>query len=111
LKWFEVDKEIAQRVAQVLKAIAHPTRLQIVDLLVADEMSVGEIAETLGEKQSITSQQLNMMKDKGVLGCRREGARVYYYIKNKSVIELLACVHKHCKQEKEVNNGREDKSK
>ncbi len=95
-----MDKEIAQRVAQVLKAIAHPTRLEIVDLLVADEMSVGEIAETLGEKQSITSQQLNMMKDKGVLACRREGAKVYYRIENKNVIKLLACVYNHCDHKK-----------
>jgi len=69
-----MDKDLAQHVAEVLKALAHPVRLRIVELLVAGPMCVGDIARKLGEKQAITSQQLNMMKDKGVLGCRRNGA-------------------------------------
>ncbi|MHC4744133.1 MAG: ArsR/SmtB family transcription factor, partial [Planctomycetota bacterium] len=72
-----MDNNTAEHVAEVLKALAHPARLQIVELLVPGEMSVGEIVGAVGEKQSITSQHLNMMKDKGVLGRRREGAKVY----------------------------------
>jgi len=89
-----MDKHTAEHVADVLKAVAHPARLQIVELLIPGEMCVGEIVERLGEKQAITSQQLNMMKDKGVLGSR------YYHIENKNVIRLLDCVYDHCEQEK-----------
>jgi len=95
-----MDKHTAEHVADVLKAVAHPARLQIVELLIPGEMCVGEIVERLGEKQAITSQQLNMMKDKGVLGSRRDGSKVYYHIENRNVIELLGCVYHHCKQEK-----------
>jgi DNA-binding transcriptional ArsR family regulator len=95
-----MDEKTAEHVAEVLKALAHPVRLQIVEQLEAGEMCVGDIAQALGGKQSITSQQLNMMKDKGVLGCRREGARVYYYIENKNVIKLLYCVYDHCERKK-----------
>ena len=91
---------MAEHAAEVLKAIAHPIRLQIVELLQAKEMCVGDIAAALGGKQAITSQQLNMMKAKGVLSCRRDGARVYYRIENRSVIKLLDCIYDHCKHEK-----------
>lgn len=92
-----MDKKIAENVAEVLKAVAHPVRLQIVELLAQKEMCVGDIVDALGGKQAITSQQLTMMKDKGVLGCRRDGAKVYYRIENKNVIKLLHCVYDHCK--------------
>lgn len=91
-----MDDKVAEHVAEVLKAVAHPVRLQIVELLEKDEKCVGDIAEALGGKQSITSQQLNMMKDKGILSCRRDGAKVYYRIENKSVIKLLHCIYDHC---------------
>ena len=95
-----MDKKVAEQVAEVLKAMAHPVRLQIVELLEAKEMCVGDIVEALGGKQAVTSQQLNMMKDKGVLECRRDGTKVFYRIENKNVIKLLHCVYDHCKTRK-----------
>ena len=95
-----MNHDTAEHVAEVLKAVAHPSRLQIVELLVPGEMSVGEIVKAVGEKQSITSQHLNMMRDKGVLGRRRDGAKVYYHIENKNVINLLNCVYNHCESQK-----------
>ena len=95
-----MNEKTAEHAAEVLKAIAHPVRLQIVELLQAGEMRVGDIVEALGEKQAITSQQLNMMRAKGVLSCRRDGARVYYRIENKNVINLLRCIYDHCEHKK-----------
>ena len=100
IKDCEMDNDVAESVAEVLRAVAHPARLQIVELLVPGEMSVGDIVRAVGEKQAITSQQLNMMKDKGVLGSRRDGSKVYYHIENKNVIRLLDCIYNHCEQEK-----------
>jgi ArsR family transcriptional regulator len=95
-----MDKKVAEHVAEVLKAVAHPVRLQIIELLETTEMCVGDIVAALGGKQAITSQQLNMMKDKGVLNCRRDGVKVYYRIENKDVIKLLYCVYDHYKTRK-----------
>lgn len=92
-----MDTKVANHVAEILKAVAHPVRLQIIELLEKKEMCVGDIVRSLGGKQAITSQQLNMMKDKGVLKCRRDGSKVYYRIGNKNVIKLLHCVNDHCK--------------
>ena len=95
-----MDTQVAENVAEVLRAVAHPVRLQIVELLEHREMCVGDIVDALGGKQAITSQQLNMMKDKGVLDCRRDGTKVFYRIENKNVIKLLHCMYDHCKPRK-----------
>lgn len=92
---------MAERVAHVLKAVAHPVRLQIIELLEHKEMCVGDIVEALGIKQAITSQHLNMMRDKEVLCSRREGSKVYYAIKNKNVIKLLYCIYNSCDNKRE----------
>ncbi len=97
-----MDRELATHAADVLKAIAHPIRLQIVEALEGKELCVGDIADALGEKQAITSQQLNIMKDKGILTSRREGARMFYRIENPNVVRVLGCVYNHCEPRKRV---------
>ena len=99
-----MDQGLAERVADVLKAVAHPARLQVVELLVPGEMCVGEIVRAVGEKQAATSQHLNMMKDKGVLASRRDGSKVYYRIENPSVIRLLDCVYDHCRRARKAGH-------
>jgi len=96
-----MEKKVAERAARILKVIAHPVRLQIVELLQTKEMCVSDIVEALTSKQAITSQQLNMMKDKGVLSCRHEGTRVYYRIENKNVIKLLHCFNNRSKRKRD----------
>ena len=93
-----MNAKTAEHVTEVLKAVAHPVRLQIVELLETQEMCVGDIVNAVGGKQAITSQQLNMMKDKGVLSCRRDGAKVYYRIEDKNVIKLLHCIYDSCER-------------
>ena len=91
-----ISDDVAEKVAHVLKAVGHPARLKIIELLEQGEMCVGDICEALSEKQAMTSQHLNMMRDRDVLSCRRDGAKVYYAIKNKNVIKLLYCIYDHC---------------
>lgn len=91
-----MEPQTAQQIATVLKAVAHPVRLRIIELLKGGEMCVGDIFSVLGIKQSITSQHLNMMRDKQILRSRREGAKVYYRIQNANVIKLLQCMHESC---------------
>ncbi len=87
---------VAERVSDVLKAIANPIRLQIVEALEHGEMCVGDISDRIGARQAITSQQLTLMRDRGVLSCRRDGAKVFYRIENPNVIRVLHCIYNHC---------------
>ncbi len=95
-----MDKDLAANAARVLKAVAHPIRLQIVEVLRDGERCVGGIAEALGEKQAIISQQLTNMQDKGILVSRREGTKVFYRLQNQNVAQVLDCVYNHCKKGK-----------
>ena len=86
-----LDKSSAENAARILKALAHPVRLRIIESLIDGEKCVSDIIKAVGGKQSITSQHLNMMRDKGVLSCRRIGPMVYYRIEKRDVITVLKC--------------------
>lgn len=88
-----IDAKKLEQVAFILKTIAHPVRLAIVDLLDKNiKMAVNDIAEQLGLEQSITSHHLNNMKIKGILQSEREGKNMYYSIKLEEVIKVIACI-------------------
>jgi len=89
-----LDWEKAQRAADILKTVAHPTRLRIAELLQTREMTVGEIQECLGSSQSMTSQQLSLMKSRSILKSRKAGKSVYYGVDSPEVIQVLHCLKK-----------------
>lgn len=49
-------------------------------------------------KPAITSQQLGLMKDRGVLASRREGNRVYYRVSSPNVVRVIRCIRMHCER-------------
>ena len=93
-----MNREVAKKLTEVLKALAHPTRLRIAELLQNGEMCVSELVAALGVKEPIASQQLNKMKDKNILSSRRRGCMVFYYLNDKRMIEkILDCMVNHHK--------------
>ena len=84
-----------EKAAYVLKSIAHPARLNILSLLGEnDRLSVNDICELIQCEQSLTSHHLHNLKDKGVIGSRREGKKVFYFLKEKGVLGILECMEK-----------------
>ncbi len=91
----ELDRERVEKIAFVLKTVAHPMRVGIIDLLSQHEkMSVNEITAYLGLEQSLTSHHLANLKMKGVLGSKREGKQIFYFLKLKEVVDLIATLEK-----------------
>jgi len=89
------DIERFERAADILKTVAHPARLRIIDLLEAGEKSVAQICSRLSAPQPYISQHLNLMKAKGILASRRNGSQVLYSVANRNVIEVTRCIRKH----------------
>lgn len=90
-----LDAEKLEKVAFILKTIAHPLRISIISLLVAnDKLCVNEICELLNSEQSLTSHHLSNMKLSGILGSTREGKNMYYYLKLKEVVTVITCMNK-----------------
>lgn len=87
-----LDEDQLTRVAETLKAVSHPARLRIIEMLEESELSVGEVQEGLGITQSLTSQHLTTMKMRGVLKCRKNGNMVYYSIANPDVVKVIHCI-------------------
>jgi len=78
-----------EKKAAILKALAQPTRLRILDMLKEGERCVCEMYPELGHEQPNISKHLNLMKQAGILDSRKEGLRVIYWIKNPEVLEIL----------------------
>ena len=84
--------------AEVLKALAHPIRLAIIDALRGGERCVCEIAEQVHAERSNVSRHLAVMVRAGVLASRKEGLMVYYALRTPCVLEFFSCVEKVLKQ-------------
>ncbi len=81
-----------EKMAETLKAVAHPIRLQIVNILMNGERSVGDLVRRLGTKQSLTSQQLSILKSRGVLRSRRNGNVVFYSLENSGIKNIMTSI-------------------
>ncbi len=75
--------------AEVLKAIAQPTRLRIIELLQDGEHCVCEIFPAIGHEQSNTSRHLQMMLKSGILRQRKDGLKIFYSVRHPEVFEML----------------------
>ncbi len=84
---------VLERMGDVLKLLAHPYRLKIIEILENSEgVSVHEIAERLRLPHAATSQHLNRMRRMGVVAAERHGKEVFYRISDKRSISILNCV-------------------
>ena len=85
--------EQLDKAANMLKAMAHPVRIAILNFLDdGKKLSVTEIHELLNIEQSTTSHHLGILKDKGVLGSLREGKNTYYFLKHDNLSGIVECV-------------------
>ncbi len=75
--------------ADFFKALAHPVRLHILDLLRTGELSVNELQTRLDIEPSSVSQQLAVLRGKNIVEARKNGTSVIYRVRDPQVFELL----------------------
>lgn len=75
--------------AEFFQALAHPTRIAIVEQLRDGELSAGVLIERLGLEQANVSQHLAVLKGKNILVGRKSGTQVFYAVRNPLIIEVL----------------------
>jgi ArsR family transcriptional regulator len=76
--------------AQFFRALAHPIRIKILEILVGGQRTVQELQEALELEQPIVSQQLAVLRNKSIVTTRKEGLSVKYALRDPLVGELLA---------------------
>ncbi|NCC32829.1 MAG: ArsR family transcriptional regulator [Chloroflexia bacterium] len=84
-----MNNATAERHAHIFKALMHPVRLQILDLLRSDEQCVCHLEAQLGQRQAYVSQQLAVLRKAGLISDRRDGLNSYYRIAHPEVLTML----------------------
>ncbi len=92
---FNIDIEKLELAASKLRAISHPMRIAIIELLSGDShLSVTQIYNALNIEQATASHHLNILKNKGVLVSKRDGKKIYYSLRNSTLTEIIECINR-----------------
>jgi len=75
--------------AEFFKALAHPMRIRILELLRGGPLSVGQLQEAIGAPASSISQQLAVLRSRNIVATERRGTTVIYHVRDASLFELL----------------------
>jgi DNA-binding transcriptional ArsR family regulator len=88
----EREKIRSESRAKILKAMAHPSRLFIIEKLSERAHCVCELTEMIGADTSTVSKHLSILKNAGIISDRKEGTMVYYSLKAPCLLKFLGCV-------------------
>jgi len=89
-----LDIQKLELAASILRAMAHPMRIAIIDLLtVNDKLTVTEIYERLSIEQASASHHLNILKNKGLLNSKRDGKMILYSLKTNVLANVIDCIN------------------
>jgi DNA-binding transcriptional ArsR family regulator len=79
--------------ARIIKALAHPARLFIVDELAQKgERCVCELTEMIGSDMSTVSRHLSVLKNAGIIEDEKRGSMVYYRLRVKCIVNFFGCI-------------------
>lgn len=88
-----LSPELLERMAQVLRLLAHPQRLRIIEILSRRKQApVHDIVTDLGAPQAVTSQHLNDMRRVGLVKSARRGREMWYSIADTRCVKILKCI-------------------
>ncbi len=90
---FEQLQNNAGRASQLLKSLSHPDRLMLLCQLVDGEACVSELEQATGITQPSLSQQLGILRDKGLVATRREGRQIYYRIDSDDALAVMQVLY------------------
>lgn len=82
--------EDVEHVAALLKTMAHPIRMRILCLLQDKEMTVGELREEVKTTNANVSQHLTILRNKQIIGYRKEANFIYNRISDPRIVELIS---------------------
>ena len=81
--------------ASIFQALAHPTRIAIIEVLRDGELPAGAIIEKLGLEQANASQHLSVLRAKHIVSSRKEGNQVFYSVRDPLLIEVLDVMRRY----------------
>lgn len=88
----EKTKAVYEIRAEIIRAMAHPTRLYIVDMLAGKKMCVRDLTEKVGADMSTVSKHLTVLKNAGIVQDEKSGSQIFYNLKMPCVLNFFKCV-------------------
>lgn len=85
-----MNREVQQFKADFFKALAHPLRVNILEMLCDGDKNVNELQSLCGVEGAVVSQQLAILRNKKIVTTRKEGTRVLYSLQDPMIKELLS---------------------
>ncbi len=105
----EAKEKVYKMQADILKALAHPVRIKIVEFLAKGEQCVCKIVPVAGGERTGVSKHLSQLTKAGILSARKKGLYVYYSLKTGCVCNFLSCcenvISEQFKENKEINKA------
>ena len=86
------DLDALEEAAECLKTLAHPHRLRMIQMLLRDRYTVGQLAEACGIPSHMASEHLRLMQRSGFLTSEKDGRKAFYQIAEPHLANILACV-------------------
>ena len=100
-----LTNKMMEVIAARFRALGDPLRLRILQVLESGETAVNDIVDALGATQSNVSRHLQTLYDAGLVGRRREGSNVLYFISDPAVLKICAIVCQRAEQDARAQLG------
>jgi ArsR family transcriptional regulator len=91
--------------ARIIKAMAHPARLMIVEELARRERCVRELTAMVGSDVSTVSKHLSVLRNAGIVRYEKRGSKVYYILKTPCILNFMSCVETVIRSKEETRRG------
>jgi len=90
-----MHNELRQFKAEIFQALAHPTRIAIVEMLRDGELSAGRLVEKLDLEQANASQHFAVLRNKQIVAGRKEGNQVFYSLRDPALSKVLEILRQY----------------
>ncbi|MGB9587090.1 MAG: ArsR/SmtB family transcription factor [Armatimonadota bacterium] len=101
-----LSRESYEYRAQIIKALAHPSRLIIIDALSEGEKCVCELQEIVESDITTVSKHLSVLKSSGLVCSRKQGLQVYYRLRLPCILNFFSCVDAAIEEDVELRGTR-----
>jgi ArsR family transcriptional regulator len=93
------EKRLYRARAGIIRALAHPLRLEMLEVLSKGERCVSDIAKNVGSERSSASRHLAVLAKADLVNTRKDGLNIYYSLKCPCVVDFFACVEQVLKEQ------------
>ncbi len=102
-----MNDRLVQSKTEIIKALAHPTRLAIVEALERGERCVCELVQMIDAERTSVSKHLAILRNAGIISCEKRGLSIYYRLEVPCILRFLYCIEAVAENRAETTESKE----